>query len=191
MPPTPSSRSYPPRRAPFMVVASLFAALPSVARRPLRHARRYLRVSPLPHATATGSAMAAWLLAATALSAHRAGDPIAVLGLSAMACGWAGLACIALADGFSRWREYRRVRRLLARHGFRARILLAVSSSRCQRDMALAAAGDEGCRERARDFFRALGYRWYHLLPDAVMRNPLTFFDLRFLTTSFLPSRKG
>ena len=158
---------------------------------PLRHLARYLAVSPLPHLTASFSASAAWLLASTALDAARADDCIAAVGLGVMACGWAGLAGIALADGYSRWREYGRVRRLLSRHGFRTRILRAVSSSRCQRDMALAAAGAVGRRHCARRFFRSLGYRWYHLLPDAVMRNPLTFFDLRFLTTSFLPSRKG
>lgn len=166
-----------------------FAAEP--AHGALRCVVLYLGVSPLPHLTALGSACAAWLLAATALDARLAGDCIAAMGLGVMACGWMGLACIALADGLSRWREYGRVRRLLSRHGFRTRILRAVSSSRCQRDMALAAAGSLGCRSRARQFFHSLGYRWYHLLPDAVMRNPLTFFDLRFLTTSFLPSRKA
>lgn len=165
--------------------------LPDMIRGVVRRALRYLMVSPLPHLTATASAATAWLLAHTALEAWAACDVIAAMGLGTMACGWVGLACIALADGFSRWREYGRVRRLLARHGFQTRILRAVSSSRCQRDMALAAAGAVGRRHCARRFFHSLGYRWYHLLPDAVMRNPLAFFDLRFLTTSFLPSRKG
>ncbi len=190
MPPTPIVQ--PPISPPHMArLLVMFAPIEGPMRRVLRRVRLYLGVSPLPHCTALGSACVAWLLAATALEARQAGDLIAAYGLGLMACGWASLACIALADGLSRWREYRRVRRLLARHGFRIRILRAVSASRCQRDMALAAAGAVGCRDRARHFFRSQGYRWYHLLPDAVMRNPLAFFDMRFLTRSFLPSRRG
>ncbi|MCK9239372.1 hypothetical protein [Desulfocurvus sp.] len=150
---------------------------------------RYLRASPLPHATALASAAVCTALALAALghldeARHRAASACAVL-----AAGWLGLACICLLDGFSRFREYRRIKAMLSRHGWNRRIFALVAGSRCQRDAALQAAREAGHGCRARRLFHAMGYRWYHLLPDAVARNPLRFFQPRFLRSSFLPGK--
>ena len=65
-----------------------------------------------------------------------------------------------------------------------------VASSRCQRDAALLAARQAGCRDQARRVFRDLGYRWYHILPDAIVANPLYFFHPRFLRSTFVPGKR-
>ncbi len=150
---------------------------------------RYLRASPLPHATALASAGVCLTLALAALSHLDDGSHRAAAACAALAAGWLGLACVALLDGFSRFREYRRIKAMLARHGWNRRVFTLVAGSRCQRDAALQAAHEAGHGRRARRFFRALGYRWYHLLPDAVARNPLCFFHPRFLRGSFLPGK--
>lgn len=151
-------------------------------------AASYLRASPLPHATASASAVIGAALFEHALELHPTGTPWSIV-LGVMALGWAGLAGIALMDAFSRYREYRRIKRMLANRGWDRRIFLLVAGSRCQRDAALQAARETGLGCRARRLFRALGYRWYHLFPDAVLKNPLMFFHPRFLRSSFLPGK--
>jgi hypothetical protein len=94
------------------------------------------------------------------------------------------------ADALSRYREFKRLCRLLSRYGFRPKVFRLVASSRCQRDAALLAARQAGCRDQARRVFRDLGYRWYHILPDAIVSNPLYFFHPRFLRSTFVPGKR-
>jgi hypothetical protein len=91
----------------------------------------------------------------------------------------------------SRYREYRRIKAMLLRYGFSERILEPLARSRCQRDAALLAANEAGHGDCARAYFTALGYRWYHILPDSVVTNPLAFLRPSFLRSSFLPGKKG
>lgn len=150
---------------------------------------RYFKASPLPHLTATASAVVCAVLAAHALDHHGQGGTRAAATYGVVAAGWLGLALIALMDGFSRYREYRRIRAMLSRYGWNRRVFLLVAGSRCQRDAALQAALEAGHGMRARRLFRSMGYRWYHLFPDAVIKNPLMFFHPRFLRNSFLPGK--
>lgn len=105
--------------------------------------------------------------------------------------GWLVVALFAMADGISRHREYRRIKAMLLKFGYSERIFEPLASSRCQRDAALFAADEVGLGENARAFYAARGYRWYHILPDSVMRNPLAFLKPSFLRSSFLPGKKA
>lgn len=155
----------------------------------LRHqAARYLAATPLPHATAALCLAAAAGLAAFARSLAPA-HPLESLAAGCMAAGWAGLGLVALADGLARYREFLRLRRMLLRYGFRPRILRAAATSRCQRDAALAAAAEAGCRPEAAAYFRSLGYTWLHLVPDRVATNPLAFLSPAFVLAAYLPRR--
>lgn len=155
-----------------------------------RRLHRYLfRVAPLPHATGGASAVIGTGLLTAGLDILSEGAAVAWACLLP-ATGWYGLALLCCADGYSRYREYQRLKRIFGRRGYSPRLLRPVASSRCQRDAALQAAHDLGHGECARRYFRSLGYRWYHLLPDRVVDNPLRFFDIDFLRTTFLPSRK-
>jgi len=91
-------------------------------------------------------------------------------------------------DARSRYQEYKRVRDQLIRHGPDPRIFRSIAASRCQRDAGLAAAKGLGHEMACRGHFQSMGYRWYHLLPDFVMRQPLVLLSPAFLrTTFFLP----
>jgi len=152
-------------------------------------AGRYLAASPLPTATGLFSAAMAACLSLLGLHLLEEGHPLECLALQAVALGWTGLAGFALADGLSRYREYVRMRNAFKRFGLRRRILKRAAGSRCQRDAALAAAGEIGRCLEARGYFRSLGYRWYHVLPDRVVANPLVFFSPSFILTGFFSRR--
>ena len=156
----------------------------------LRTAHKYLfRIAPLPHATGSVSALVGAGMAHCSLELVAEGALLAGLGLALPASGWLCLALLCMADGFCRYREYQRLKGALRRRGFHPRLLGPVSTSRCQRDAALAAARELGHLPRARAHFRALGYRWWHLLPDGTVDNPLRFFDPAFLKATFLPGK--
>ena len=91
-------------------------------------------------------------------------------------------------DARSRYQEYKRVRDQLIRYGPHPRIFRSIAASRCQRDAGLAAAKRLGHEMACRGHFQTMGYRWYHLLPDFVIRHPLYLVSPAFLrATFFLP----
>lgn len=140
----------------------------------------YFRAAPLPHLTSLktvllGVGIDAWL-------AETAVRPV----LSAIA-SWIVLLC--QADALCRYQEYRRLRALLARYGFRPRLLAPLLGSRCQRDAALLAARHTGHLEAARAVLRAKGYRSYHIIPDSIQRDPRTLLRPAFWRATFLPRR--
>lgn len=165
-------------------------SLAAQLRRGLAAPMRYLRAAPLPHATGGVSALigGGWIRAALETLAEETLAAGVLLCLPAS--GWFGLALLCGADGLSRYREYRRVRRMLHRWGFTPRLLRPLATSRCQRDAAMQAAREAGCAEMAHAYYHGLGYRWYHLLPDRVAANPLVFLDARFLRATFLPGKR-
>ncbi|QJB58330.1 hypothetical protein HFN16_01640 [Pseudodesulfovibrio sp. zrk46] len=105
--------------------------------------------------------------------------------------GWLVVALFALADAVSRHREYKRIKAMFVRFGYRERILRPLARSRCQRDAAIFAADETGHGDTARQYFSKLGYRWYHIMPDLVVRNPFAFLSPSFLRSSFLPGKKA
>jgi hypothetical protein len=168
---------------------------------------RYVQAAPFPHLTSvkvtllaavTGAEARALMAQAGSLAQMAETQPRLwqwlalwgpawVLTLLAALFLWGVVLC--QADAFSRFREFKRVRAMLARYGFNPRLLRPVSSSRCQRDAALLAARETGYRVQAVRYFKERGYRWYHILPDAIVRNPLFFFHPEFLRATFIPGK--
>ena len=92
-------------------------------------------------------------------------------------------------DARSRFQEYKRVKDQLTRYGPDRRIFKSVAGSRCQRDAAHAAARQLGYAKHCRFYYRAAGYRWYHVLPDFVKRHPRFLISAAFWrTTFFMPT---
>lgn len=149
--------------------------------------RRYVRAAPMPLLTALGSLLLAGPMGAAAIG--HAGDGRALmallLGLWAGGCTLAAL--VSLADSFSRYREYQRIRAILLRFGWHPRIIRPIARSRCQRDAACLASAEAGCLAQTRAYLRELGYRWYHLLPDLVVRSPRQALTGRFWRSVLLP----
>ena len=152
---------------------------------------RYLQAAPFPHLT---SVKVSGLAVATGFEAWYVLTQPEISWVGWLWVGLTGLfawgVVLCQADAFSRYREFKRLRRLLRRYGFKPGVFRLVAASRCQRDAALLAAREAGCRAQARSVFRALGYRWYHILPDAIVANPLVFFHPRFLRTTFVPGKR-
>ncbi len=149
---------------------------------------RHFRAAPWPNATSAVSAAVGLLLAKLSLSMES--SPVASLALGAVCLGWFALAVLCQADALGRYREYVRLKSVFVRRGLCVRVLRLVSGSRCQRDAALFAAREAGCGDEAAAFYRGMGYRWRHLLPDAIVRNPLYFFHPAFLRATFLPGAR-
>lgn len=152
---------------------------------------RYLLAAPFPHLTTlkvTGLAFLSWGEAWDMLLQPDADWTRWAWLLLAMLFAWGMVLC--QADALSRYREFKRVRRMLVRYGFCPRIFRLVASSRCQRDAALQAARETGCTSLARQVYQELGYRWYHILPDAIVANPLFFFHPHFLRSTFIPGKR-
>lgn len=157
----------------------------------LTNRARSFRAAPWPHSTAGASLLLALGLGYAAHH-HWLGDNISeatVFGCWAL--GWVVVALFAAADAVSRHREYKRIKAMFIKYGYRERILEPLARSRCQRDAVLMAARETGHHTKARDYFRGLGYRWYHILPDTVVRNPFAFLSPTFIRTSFLPGKKA
>ena len=91
-------------------------------------------------------------------------------------------------DARSRFQEYKKVRDQLTEYGPDKRIFKSVSNSRCQRDVALAAARQLGYETNCRVYFTVAGYRWHHLLPNFVKDHPRFFFSIAFWRTTFFAS---
>ncbi len=152
---------------------------------------RFIRAAPLPLAFTLLSLALCCLLAVWGIRAGSGGSLLSGAGwlLSASFC--LSVAGCSLADGLCRYHEYLRFKRILLRYGFRTRLFLHLSRSRCQRDAILLAAHEAECRHLLQDLFRRKGYRWYHILPDPIVDNPLHFFKPEFLRTTFLPGKRS
>ncbi|WP_027361189.1 hypothetical protein [Halodesulfovibrio aestuarii] len=150
---------------------------------------RYIKVAPFPHATALTLLFVATTLYIEAHFILNDGVPLYAIVLFTLSAllGWGVILC--QADAFSRFREFKRIKDIFSRRGFTPRILKLVSTSRCQRDAALLAAKETGHRHLAATYFKELGYRWYHIIPDVIAQNPMNFFSSKFLRTTFLPRK--
>lgn len=152
---------------------------------------RYIKAAPWPYLTGLGALSVAIGLKVTGYMHWNEGNLTEATILGCWGGGWLVVTLFAMADGISRHREYKRIKAMFVRYGFSERILEPLARSRCQRDAALLAARETGHGEDARNYFISLGYRWYHILPDSVMRNPFSFLKPSFLRSSFMPGKKA
>lgn len=88
-------------------------------------------------------------------------------------------------DARSRYQDYKMMKDCFYRLGFDARLIKPFAKSRCQRDALLVAAAEMGVRPQCARYFKARGYRWYHLFPDIVFEKPAVLFTRSFLVTTF------
>ena len=92
-------------------------------------------------------------------------------------------------DARSRYQNYKQLKDQLFFYGFDKRIFKPILLSRCQRDAAMAAAGELGYGNRCRHYLRTCGYRWYHLVPDFIFRAPYLLLTRAFWRrTFFMPT---
>ena len=95
--------------------------------------------------------------------------------------GYAGLyffslVFFSLLDARSRFQNYKMAKDRLFKYGFDARLLRPFMYSRCQRDAIFAAIKDLNMQKEWTELMSEMGFRWYHLLPHLVLRNPRILF---------------
>lgn len=103
------------------------------------------------------------------------------LGLAVSFCFIEGVATMLasllfLLDALSRFKEYRK----LKTKAFCKRRAYLLKGSRCQRNVAIAAWG-----RKARDFYNELGYKWYYVIPDTLLKEPTKVFSKKYLKATF------
>jgi len=92
-------------------------------------------------------------------------------------------------DAMGRYQNYKQVKDTLFKLGFDKRLLRPFMHSKCQRDAVVIAANDLGYGLKVKKFFNKSGYRWYHILPDACMANPLVLLSGVFWKRILFPKR--
>ena len=105
-----------------------------------------------------------------------------LIALSPIAC----MPLFAQLDARSRYQNYKLLKDQLYIYGFQPRILKPFIKSRCQRDAAKTAIAELGMTGQYKIYFTGLGYKWYHLFPDAIFNDPKMLFTKNFwITTLF------
>lgn len=75
-------------------------------------------------------------------------------------------------DARSRYQNYKLAKDKLFEYGFQARLLKPFMYSRCQRNAVQVAANNLDYRKECKALFRQFDFRWYHLLPRIILKNP-------------------
>ena len=75
-------------------------------------------------------------------------------------------------DAKSRYQNYKLAKDLFYENGFKERIANFFINSRCQREAVAAAASDLNMKQELKAYYFHCGYRWYHFIPDIVIRKP-------------------
>ncbi len=71
-------------------------------------------------------------------------------------------------------------------YGFQQKIIMQYSTSQCQRAAFTTAASELGFEKETKAFFYKLGYRWYHFIPDFMVKDPFFFYKRYFWNRTFL-----
>lgn len=85
-------------------------------------------------------------------------------------------------DANGRYQNYKQIKDAFHKMGYDSRLIKPFINSRCQRDAVVVAAADLDYKKEVNAFFYKKGYRWYHVLPDAFIKNPLVLFKKVFWT---------
>jgi len=80
-------------------------------------------------------------------------------------------------DARSRYQNYKLAKDRLFKYGFDSRLLKPFMFSRCQRDAIASATKDLKFQKEWKQLNSELGFRWYHILPLIVKRNPLVLLS--------------
>jgi len=95
-----------------------------------------------------------------------------------------GLPLFAQLDARSRYQNYKLVKDNLYTYGFKTRFLKPFIKSSCQRAAVKVAAVELGMLHQCREYFKRNGYKWYHLIPDIVLKKPSVLFTKNFWSTT-------
>jgi len=92
-------------------------------------------------------------------------------------------------DAWSRFQNYKLAKDQLYMFGFQERIIKPFLKSRCQRDAVMQACKELGYLKPCVNYFSKSGYRWYHLFPDVLFKDPKVVLSRNFIKTTFFAKR--
>lgn len=93
---------------------------------------------------------------------------------------------LVMADGWSRYQNYKRAKDLFYDHGYRDRIAALYITSKCQRNAAIEAARELGLDAEVKSYYRKKGVKWWHFVPYFMIKDPLFMFRKHFWSRTFL-----
>jgi len=146
---------------------------------------RYLKVGKLLHLVALVALMVAVFSFFILKKLFYSTDPYLWFTWLSLFISFFNMCILAELDGYSRFQNYKQVKDQMFLNGLQERQLKPLLKSSCQRSAALLAGKELGIGEKVRSYFFDQGYRWYHITPDFIFRNPLFFFSTFFWRTTF------
>ena len=153
---------------------------PSVSKIRMERFLRFIKVGAFLHVMSVASVIIMFISSRIAFEFYHDG-------LVAHAVIWAAVAAWALTvpffselDALGRYQNYKQIKDSMYEMGYDHRLVRPFIHSKCQRDAVVAAGEDLGCEHEIKMFFKDQGYRWYHILPDAFVKNPLVLFRSMF-----------
>ncbi|WP_417363979.1 hypothetical protein [Galbibacter sp.] len=93
---------------------------------------------------------------------------------------------LVLADGWSRYQNYKRVKDQFFIYGFQPRIAENCIGSKCQRSAANVAAEELGIEDELQNYYYKRGVKWFHYIPYFMLRDPFFLFKNSFWSKTFL-----
>lgn len=93
---------------------------------------------------------------------------------------------LVLADGWSRFQNYKRAKDQFFLHGFHPRIADRYIVSKCQRMAAIEAARELGLQNEIEAHYCARGVKWYHFVPYFMQQDFWFGFRRKFWSRTFL-----
>jgi len=93
---------------------------------------------------------------------------------------------LVLADGWSRFQNYKRAKDQFFIHGFNKKIANTYIGSKCQRMAAEVAAEELGIVQEVKAYYIQAGVKWYHYVPYFMIKEPLFLIKKKFWSRTFL-----
>lgn len=93
---------------------------------------------------------------------------------------------LVIMDAWSRFQNYKRIKDHLYIHGFTPKLARHYSGSKCQRNAVLVAAAELGIRDQVENYYKKLGIKWFHFIPQFMVRDPLFLFKRYFWSRTFM-----
>lgn len=145
---------------------------------------RYLKIGVLLHFMGLAGLIVFWVMGGLAMDMLGQNRIVLFIFFGYIAVYAFTLPFFAEMDVRSRYQNYKAAKDMLHIYGFQKRIVKPFLRSRCQRDALLVAAKDLGCEIKLVNFYYKAGYRWYHILPDYIYKNPGVFFTKQYWSTT-------
>jgi hypothetical protein len=137
---------------------------------------RFIKVGSFLHFMTILSAILCFIAIGICVEQFAAGGIFSGIAWMLLGLGLSTVPFFAEFDAMGRYQNYKQVKDAIQNRGFDHRLLKPFMHSKCQRDAVLVAAEDLGCKKEVSDFYYSQGYRWYHILPDAFLKNPFVLF---------------